>query len=60
MKVKDLIEELKLYNPEQEIYGVVEDETEPEPEEYLVRVAEGTYTKKIDGAFRICFDCYYV
>ncbi len=56
MKVKDLIEELKLYNPEQEIYGVVEDETE----EYLVRVAEGTYTKKIDGAFRICFDCYYV
>lgn len=60
MKVKDLIEELKLYNPEQEIYGVVEDETETEPEEYLVRVAEGTYTKKVDGAFRICFDCYYV
>ena len=58
MKVKDFIEELKLYNPEQEIYGVVEDESGTE--EYLVRVAEGTYTKKIDGAFRICFDCYYV
>lgn len=60
MKVKDLIEELKLYNPEQEIYGVIEDEIGTGTEEYLVRVAEGTYTKKIDGAFRICFDCYYV
>ena len=34
MKVKDLIEELKLYNPEQEIYGVLaEDESS---EQYLL------------------------
>lgn len=58
MKVKDLIEELKLYNPEQEIYGVIGEECGTE--EYLMRVAEGTYVRKIDGAFRICFDCYYV
>ena len=58
MKIKDLIEELKLYNPEQEIYGVIEDEIGYE--ECLIRVADGTYIKKTDGSFRICFCFDYV
>lgn len=57
MKVKDFIEELKLYNPEQEIYGVLEDESGAE--EYPLIVPEGIYVNKVDGVFKICFHCYY-
>lgn len=43
MKVKDLIEELKLYNPEQ----------------YLLETSEGTFVDWKDGMPRICFFCHY-
>lgn len=57
MKVKDLIEELKLYNPEQEIYGVLaEDESS---EQYLLETSEGTFVDWKDGIPRICFFCHY-
>ena len=57
MKVKDLIEELKLYNPEQEIYGVLaEDENS---EQYLLETSEGTFVEWKDGIPRICFFCHY-
>lgn len=57
MTVAELIEELKLYNPNQEVFGVVEDESGVE--EYPLIVPEGTYVNKVDGVFRICFHCYY-
>ena len=57
MKVKYLIEELKLYNPEQEIYGVlVEDES---GEHYLLETSESTVVDWKDGMPRICLFCNY-
>ena len=57
MKVRYLIEKLKLYNPEQEIYGVLEEDESGE--QCLLETSESTFVDWKDGLPRICFFCQY-